>query len=45
MIVGTSKIRSAVVESCRGSSFTQLRSRSAVWSTSSGVTSHGPSGV
>ena len=45
MIVGQSKIRSAVEESCRGSSLTQLRSRRFRWSTSSVVTSHGPIGV
>ena len=32
-------------ESCRGSPLTQLRSRRIRWSTSSGVTSHGPSGL
>ena len=41
----TSKIMSAVEESCLGSPFTQLRNCRAPCSTSSGVTNQGPSGL
>ena len=44
-MVSTSKIRSAVEESWRGSPLTQLAGASCRWSISSGVTSHGPIGL